>query len=624
MRRRAALARLLAASLALPPALAAPAPAAPAAVGKTGAKQDAAGARPAIRFEEIGARAGARLVHHTRRFHGPKADVLGMFTSGGAAAAVGDYDNDGFDDLFVTDSDAGRGCHLLHNNGDLTFTDVTAEAGVGKGNDERSIVSDALWFDYDNDGRLDLLVARFGTPILYHNEGNGRFRDVTAQSGLDKKFANTIAVIALDYDNDGYLDLLFGNYFKPIDLLDLKDPHVLPNNLDQATNGGGVTLWRNQGNGTFVDVTEKAGLARHTGWTLDVGHGDFDNDGWQDIYLADDYGTDRLFLNNRNGTFRDVTEEAIGIDTKKGMNVDVADYDRDGWLDIYVTNITDEYMQECNMLWHNNGVDAAGKLTFTDVSRETGTCSTLWGWGAKFADFDNDGWEDLFVADGLRSAGEKNYIPVLLEMIVTPNIDFTDVNNWPDIGNMSWSGHQRKKLFRNLGNSVFKEMAAEAGVDNDLDGRGVAVADFDNDGRLDVYQTNANQPALLYHNTTPAAGHWLELKLVGTRSNRDAIGARVTARVGGATLIREVNGGNGYSSQSTTRVHLGLGSATRIDHLEIRWPSGRRETLPPGSAPIDRLSYVQEGGGVVSAAAAGFGRVGGAARRAAGPGGHRP
>ena len=566
------------------------------------------GAAPSIRFEEIGARAHARMIHHTRHFQGPKADILEMFTSGGAAVAVGDYDNDGFDDLFVTDSDNGRGCHLLHNNGDLTFTEVTAEAGVGKGNDERSIVSDALWFDYDNDGRVDLLVARFGTPILYHNEGNGRFRDVTAQSGLNK-FGNTIAVIAFDYDNDGYLDLLFGNYFKPVDLFALKDPHVLPNNLDQATNGGGVTLWHNQGNGTFVDVTAKAGLGKHTGWTLDVGHADFDNDGWQDIYLADDYGTDRLFLNNRDGTFRDVTEEAIGIDTKKGMNVDVADYDRDGWLDIYVTNITDEYMQECTMLWHNNGVDAAGKLTFTDLSRETGTCSTLWGWGAKFGDFDNDGWVDLFAADGLRSAGDKNYIPVLLEMIITPKVDFSDVNSWPAIGDMSWSGHEKKKLFRNLGGSAFKEMAHEAGVDNDLDGRGLAVADFDNDGLLDVYETNANQPSLLYHNVTAPHGHWLELKLVGTRSNRDAIGARVTVKAGGALLLREVNGGNGYSSQSTTRVHIGLGAATRIDEFEVRWPSGLREKVPPGSLPVDHIYYLKEGAGVVTAAAAGFGKT---------------
>jgi ASPIC/UnbV protein/VCBS repeat protein len=556
---------------------------------------------PAIRFEEIGAAAGARVVHHTRAFAGKYADTLGMFTSGGAAVAIADYDNDGREDLFLTDSSEGGRNHLLHNDGvggvgkdgRLHFTDVTEKAGVGGGNDARSIVSDAIFFDYDNDGWDDLLVARFGTPILYHNERNGTFRDVTATSGL-AKFANTIAVIAFDYDNDGRLDLLFGNYFQPVNLLGLKNPHVLPDNLDQAGNGGGVTLWHNEGGGRFVDVTEKAGLGRHHGWTLDVGHADLDNDGWQDLYLADDYGTDRLFWNNRDGTFTDGTEQAIGIDTKKGMNVDFADYDHDGWLDVYVTNITDEYMKECNMLWHNNGVLGAhpsGRPTFTDLSKETGTCSTLWGWGAKFADFDNDGWEDLFAADGLRSAGPKDYIPVLVEMIVKPGVDFTDLASWPDIGDRSWSGHQRKKLFRNLGNGSFKEVAAAAGVDNDLDGRGVAVADLDGDGRLDFVETNAGQPSLLYRNATAGAGHWLELELEGTRSNRDAIGARVTVTAGGSRQIREVNGGNGYAGQSSRRLHFGLGSATKINGVEIRWPSGRVQKV---DVPVDRRSRVVE------------------------------
>ncbi len=555
---------------------------------------------PPIRFEEISEKAGARLQHHTRVFHGKSADVLGMFTSGGASVAVGDFDGDGEDDLFVTDSDAGKPCHLLrndfHRTGKLAFTDVTAEAGVGGGNDPKSIVSDAIWFDADNDGRRDLLVARFGTPILYHNLGNGKFKDISQEAGLTK-FGNTIAVIAFDYDNDGRLDLLFGNYFPPVNLIDLPNPHVLPNNLDQATNGGGVTLWRNvtepgSGKIRFVEVTEKAGLSHHTGWTLDLGHGDLNNDGWQDLYIADDYGTDRLFLNNGDGTFRDATQSALGgLDTKKGMNVDIADYDRDGWLDVYVTNITDEYMKECNMLWHNNGDG-----TFTDLSKETGTCNTLWGWAAKFGDFDNDGWEDLFAVDGLRSAGKENYIPVLLEMIITPNIDFTDVNNWPAIGAMSWSGYQRKKLFRNLGTQAFKEMAAEAGVDNDLDGRGIALADFDDDGRLDIYQTNANQNSLLYHNVSASAGHWIELKLIGTRSNRDAIGARATLKAGGGQMIREVNGGNGYAGQSTTRLHFGLGKATAIDSLEIRWPSGKVEKV---TVPIDRITTIKEGAGVV-------------------------
>jgi hypothetical protein len=380
---------------------------------------------------------------------------------------------------------------------------------------------------------------------------------------------------------------MFGNYFKPVNLLEYKTPNVLPNDLDNAINGGGVTLWKGDGKGHFVETTEKAGFGKHTGWTLDIGHGDLNNDGLQDIYLACDYGTDRLYINNGDGSFRDVTEKAIGWDTKKGMNVDIADYDNDGWMDVYVTNITDEYMKECNMLWHNNGDG-----TFTDLSKETGTCMTLWGWAAKFGDFDNDGWQDIFVVNGLRSAGKENYIPVLVNMITMPGIDFTNVNNWPGIGTMTWSGYQKKKLFRNLGTQSFKEISAEAGVDNDFDGRGIGVGDFDNDGKLDFYQSNADQPGLLYRCTTEKPGNWVELHLTGTRSNRDAIGARVTLKAGRMSLMREVNGGNGYSSQSTKCLHFGLGSAEKIDSVEIRWPSGLVEKV---TVPLNKITKLQEG-----------------------------
>jgi len=544
-----------------------------------------------IKFAETGAKSGIRAVHHTHRFPGTHGDVLRMFTSGGASAAVGDYDGDGLEDIFVTDSDSTSTNHLYHNNGDLTFTDVTVKAGVGGGNGPHAIVADALWFDYDNDGKQDLLVARFGTPILYHNEGGGKFKDVTSTSGFNR-FGNTIAVVAFDYDNDGLLDVMLGNYFKPQDLTELKDPHVLPNDLDNAVNGGGVTLWHNTGKGHFVDVTDKAGFGKHTGWTLDIGHGDFNNDGLQDVYLACDYGTDRIFFNNGDGTFRETTEKSIGFDTRKGMNAEVGDYDNDGWLDIYVTNITDEYMKECNMLWHNNHDG-----TFTDISKETGTCATLWGWAAKFGDFDNDGWQDLFVVNGLRSAGKENYIPVLLNNTITkPGVDFTDVANWPNIGNMTWSGYQKKKMFRNLGGQAFKEISGEAGVDNEMDGRGLAVADFDNDGKLDIYQTNADQPALFYHSVTEGAGNWVQFKLTGTKSNRDAIGARITLTAGGLTQIREIDGGNGYAGQSSKRAHIGIGKAAKVDSVEVRWPSGLVEKIS-GTA-VNKLNKITEGKGL--------------------------
>jgi len=582
------------------------------------AAPSAAPAAP-IRFEEIGERAGARFVHSTRRFTGRhKAQVLEMFTAGGAAAAVGDFDGDGWDDLFLTDSGLGKPGHLLRNvtgergpDGGIAFVEVTESAGVGGGNDETSIVADALWFDYDGDGDRDLLLARFGTPLLYRNLGPGpagavRFEEAAAAAGLTE-FGNSLAAIAFDYDADGWIDLLLGNYFQPKNLLALDTTRVLPEDLDDAHNGGGLSLWRNvpaEGGGRrFVETTAEAGLAGHTGWSLDVGHADLDGDGDQDVYVAGDYGTDRLFWNDGDGTFTDGTEAAIGFDTRKGMNVDMGDYDRDGRLDVFVTNITDEYMRECNMLWHNEG-----NGTFVDLSRETGTCDSDWGWAGKFADLDNDGWEDLYTVNGLRSAGEENYIPLLLEAIIRPGVDFSDLDTYPDIGERTWSGYQRQRLFHNQGDGTFAEIGAAAGVDNDLDGRGVGVADFDRDGRLDLVQTNADQPSLLLRNVSPDAGRWVQLDLVGAGppqgSNREAIGARVVLHAGGERWLREVSGGNGYAGQSSLRLHFGLGDATRVDSVEVRWPSGRVETIaaPDGGSavPLDAISRIVEGRGLAA------------------------
>ena len=544
-----------------------------------------------IKFTEIAAKAGIQTTHHTRIFPGKHADVLRMFTSGGSSAAAGDYDGDGLDDLFVTDSDNGKPNHLFHNNGNMTFTEVTDKAGVAGGNDPKSIVADALWLDYDNDGKEDLLIGRFGTPILYHNEGAGKFKDVTAGSGFTR-FGNTIASVAFDYDNDGLVDVMLGNYFKPQNLIELPDPHVLPNDLDNAINGGGVTLWHNDGKGKFSDVTNKAGFGKLTGWTLDLGHGDFDNDGDQDLYIACDYGTDQIFFNNGNGTFTDTTEKSIGFDTRKGMNAEVTDYDNDGFLDVYVTNITDEYMKECNMLWHNNHDG-----TFTDISKETNTCATLWGWAAKFGDFDNDGWPDLYVVNGLRSAGKENYIPVLLNnLLLKPGMDFSDVRNWPDIGGMTWSGYQKKKMFRNLAGQTFKEISGEAGTDNEMDGRGLSLADFDHDGKLDIFQVNADQKALFYKGVTTGGGNWAQFKLTGTKSNRNAIGARITVKAAGLTQMREVDGGNGYAGQSSKTVHLGIGAATKFDSVEIRWPSGLVEKI--NGAALGTINKITEGKGL--------------------------
>jgi hypothetical protein len=537
-------------------------------------------------FAEVTAAAGLARPHHRRSFHNPYAEVMEGYTAIGAAAAVADYDGDGDDDLFVTDSAEDAENHLYRNDGGLRFTDVAAAAGVAAGNDAANATTDALWFDYDGDGRPDLLVVRFGRSLLYRNRGDGSFEEVGERVGLGRR-ANAITALAFDHDGDGDLDLVLGNYFAPVDLFDPQTPRFFPESIEAAANGGGVTLYRNDG-GRFTDATVAAGLAHHTGWTLDLGHADADHDGDDDLYVAADFGTDRFFRNDGDGTFTDVTATAIGIDTKKGMNADWGDFDGDGRFDVYVTNITDETLREGNFLWRNNGDG-----TFTDVARDTGTHETGWGWGGKFFDADNDGWLDLYVANGWVSAGSESYLLDVFAFLLTPDVDLADARNWPPMGDKSLSGYQANVLFHNRGGTLFTDEAARHGVDSLADGRGVAVADFDDDGRLDLFVANAGGPPALWHNVAPAGHHWVQLLLVGEAPNREAVGARVRVTAGGRERWSFVNGGNGFAGQSTRRVHFGLATAERVERLEILWPSGRREVLR--DLAVDRLHRLVEG-----------------------------
>lgn len=543
-------------------------------------------------FEDITAKAGVAKAHHNRKFENPYAHIMAGYTALGASASAADYDGDGFDDLFVTDSSVDGRNHLYHNERGLAFTDVASQAGIDAGNDVANASADSLWLDFNNDGRPDLFVVRFGQSQLYQNLGGGTFKNVSKAAGIDR-YMNAITAIAFDYDHDGDVDLFVGAYFSPVNLFKPDTPRFFPENFETANNGGGVIAFRNNGNGTFTDVTAAIGLTT-SGWTLDLGHADANNDGWNELYVACDFGTDRFFVNNGNGTFTDITGKAIGIDTKKGMNVDWGDFDNDGLLDVYVTNITDDYMKEGNFLWKNNG-----NLTFTDVSRETGTHDTGWGWGAKFFDYDNDGWLDLYVTNGWVSAGTESYVPDVFEMIIKPGLDLSDARNWPPMGTKSLSGYQKKRLFHNERGQAFTDQAPKYGVDSIRDGRGIAIADFDNDGRMDMFVANANGQPFLYRNVMPVSTgsgqriHWAEFALTGVTSNRLGVGAQVRVTAGGRTQLRFIDGGNGFAGQGTMRVHVGLGTAATIDQVEVRWPSGRKQTMT--NLPVDRLTQIIEG-----------------------------
>ena len=509
------------------------------------------------------------------RHHGPSVDDrlknLGpWFTALGAGGSVGDYNNDGFEDIYVTDSLRGMPNVLYRNNGDMTFTEVGKEAGVANLNDDKHFSAMSLFFDCDGDGFKDLFVARFGRSALFKNNKDGTFKDISDLSELPLE-RNTVAVVALDYNRDGKLDLYLGNYFPDVDLTAVKTTKLLHDSWESARNGGTNSLLKNEGNCRFKDVTKNSGLA-DTGWTLAIGTGDLDKNGWVDMYLANDFGPDKMYRNNGDGTFTDVSIKAFGVDTKKGMNAELGDYDNDGWLDIYVTNITEPYLNECNMLWRNNG-----DFTFTDVAMATQTCDTDWGWAGKFIDIENDGWLDLYVMNGFISSGEGEYIDILMPIILDSDVDLSDTMSWPPLGEMSFSGHERNRLFKNNGNHSFDEVAKLHGVDNIRDGRGLIIADFDNDGSQDMFLLNSNEDAVLYHNQNKTPNRYLDIRLEGVQSNRDGIGTRVTAYTQKGVHYRETNAGNGYEGQSTGRVHIGLGEADVVEKIVINWPLGQTQ-----------------------------------------------
>jgi len=528
----------------------------------------------------------------THRHHKPildkKLDHINAWVSSvGAAAAAGDYNNDGWIDLYVTDSRKGTSNFLYRNNGDGTFTDVAKSAGVADLNGEHGTSMDCIFGDYDNDGWVDLYLLRWGEDALFRNRGDGTFEDVTSKlftrrdGSPGMTWANGNAVIFFDYDLDGRLDIYVGNYFDELDLWHLPHTRIMHDDFENARNGGNNYLFHQNEDGHFVEIAASLGV-EDPGWTLAVGSADVNNDGYPDLYCADDFGPDQLFMNNRNGSFINVTQQAIGFDSKKGMNVDYGDFNNDGWLDIYVTNITTvEYLQEGNMLWHNNGLDHNGQITFTDISLETNTYDGGWGWGAKFFDYDNDADLDLIALNGFISAGEGNYWYDLATWTVTGS-DSGDAANWPAIGERSFSGYETVRMWQNEGSYHFTEQAHSLGLDIDRDGRGVVIFDYDNDGDLDVYLANQDQPANLMQNTTGSQNHWLTIILetkTSTGVNRDGIGTRVTAMMEDGFQIRERDGGNGYSSQSDPRIHFGLGDETNIKLLEVRWPDGGLQYL---------------------------------------------
>ncbi len=481
----------------------------------------------------------------------------------GSCVAFIDYDNDGWLDIFLVNgsslnlpaSDPRPANKLFRNNRDGTFTDVTEKAGLTHSGWGQGVCIG----DYDNDGFDDIFVTYWGEDLLYHNNGNGTFTEVGRMAmvaGDPTRWSTGCAF--LDYDRDGKLDLFVTHYVK-FSLETALDPGTNPycmfrglavNCGPRGLIGETSTLYHNNGDGSFTDVSARAGILQHGGfYGLGVLVADFDNDGWPDIYMASDTTPALLFMNNHDGTFREegllrgVSVSENGT-TQAGMGVAAADYDNDGWLDIFKTNFSDEGVD----LFHNDG-DA----NFTNVTGAAGLGKEthLVCWGCGFFDPDNDGFLDLLYVAG-------HVYPELQRI------------------HSDTTYKEPRVLNRNLGNGTFEEVSQLAGpaITTPSTGRGCAFGDFNNDGCVDVVINNQNASAALLKVTRQNQNHWINIKLVGTKSNRSAIGARIRCVAGSLSQIDEVRSGGSYISQNDLRKHFGLGERTSVDLLEIRWPSG--------------------------------------------------
>ncbi len=515
-----------------------------------------------IRFEDVTAQSGIQFTHS---FGAQKLGSLLESTGGGAVWF--DYNNDGLLDLFVVSGkplEAGMHPyplrkapqvaphnHLYRNDGQGRFTDVTDKAGVA--GDLYSMGATAA--DYDNDGNVDLLVTGYGRVILYHNNGSGTFTDATEKAGMQVE-GWSIGTAWLDYDKDGCVDVFVGRYVK----FDPKYRNYYaadnyPGPLDYEPQSS--VLMHNNCNGTFSDVSVKSGIGALKGRAMGVTAADFDLDGYPDIYVANDKTENFLFHNQHDGTFKEIAL-AAGVaygqngESTSAMGPVFVDFDGDGRVDLWVSD------SKYNRLMKNTG-----KLDFEDVTQRAGisqAAAQYVSWATGVYDFDNDGQFDLFVAHG----GLIHLVP------------------------------QEHSIFRGLGDWKFDDVSRSAGPFFDVKSvaRGAAFADYDNDGRVDAFMLNLGAPAYLLHNTSGTANHWIAVKLVGHKSNRDGIGAQVEILAGGKRRKRERVAGSGYLSQDDPRVHFGLGAVAKIDSITVTWPSGTKQLI--NNPAVDRVVTIEE------------------------------
>ena len=550
-------------------------------------------ARYGFRLDEVSKRIGVDAVHQAPTFDRQFAHIMPQVAAMGAAVAVADFDRDGWQDFYVTNSGESSLNHLYRNQRDGTFKDVAGEMGVADVNRTGTGVSmGAVWGDYDNDGFEDLFLYKYGRPELFHNENGTRFAAVGERAGLPK-WVNANSAIWLDYDGDGKLDLLLAGYWpESVDLWHLTTTRVMPESFEYAENGGRKYVFHNRGDGTFDEVSAALGVTSRR-WTLAVGAADLSGSGRPDLFFANDYGISQLFINRDGKTFEEVGREAgVARTPKSGMNVAFGDVFNDGRLSVYKTNISEPgVLVQANDLWVPK--KQPGALEFEDLASSLGVDLGGWSWGAQFGDLNNDGTLDLYLANGYVSAGERtSYWYDFAQIAVGHSAIISDARNWPAMNGRSLSGYQRTRVWMNDGLGRFIDVAPVVGVTDVYDGRAVALADLGNRGALDVIVANQRGPLLVYRNSVQPGRHWIDFELEGAASNRSAIGARVELHWNNKVQAQEVSGGSGFSAQNQRRLHFGLGAASAVDRVVVRWPSGRQQAID--HPQIDEVHHVTE------------------------------
>lgn len=539
-----------------------------------------------FRLSEVSAASGIDFRHVPCRVSPLLEGLEPHITGLGASVAVCDANGDGHPDLFATSSAFGSASGLWLNDGGGRFTESAAAAGLAQLSAQgEGAAMGTVWADADNDGDQDVFLYRYGYSELFENLGDARFRPIGEQAGV-RAWINSNSACWLDYDRDGLLDLFVGGYFhESVDLWQLEDTRIMQSSFEFATNGGTNRLYRNLGGLRFEEVGVAAGL-QGTRWTMAAAAADFDSDGWVDLYLANDYGPEEFLRNRGDGSFVAETDVGLAESSKSGMSVAVGDFENSGELGVFVTNISRRgFLFQGNNLRQNrlgderrprfvNLSDAA-----SSVMREVTDCG--WAWGAQFGDLDNDGRTDLFVANGFISADrDAEYWYDMAKVAGGAGDLFQDATKWPPIGTKSLSGYERSRVLWNKGRQRFVEVGEAVGLEDVYDGRAVAMADLAGRGALDVIVANQRGPLLIYRSRPAGDPDWIQLRLRGTQSNRDAVGAKALVVLDDGTRQSQVVlAGSGFSAQSDMTLHFGLGDSRAIADVSVVWPNGASQSF---------------------------------------------